>query len=151
MGLSNVEASVLYEKFLSLQLKTELKLPNGNCTTGEVADLMDFLQWGKFAVATRTFYKYESRISAQKILIEASDALNEVMKRGFDSEHYVCSGDEINLIRDGMAIVGPLMETSIKECPHRTEKEWCLMIKYSRGTTGRNVDVGQLIAELERG
>ena len=105
MGLSNIEASALYENFLSLQLKAEIKLLNGNCTTGEVADMMDFLQWGKIAVATRSYYEDSDRISAQKILIESSDALNQVMIRGIDSEHYVCTGDEINLIRDGMAIV----------------------------------------------
>lgn len=150
MGLSSVEESVLYEKFLSLQLKAEFNLVNGNCTTDEVADLMDFLQWGKIAIATRKHYEDSSRISAQKILIEASDALNQVMIRGLDSDHYVCTGNEISLIRDGMSIVGPLMETSIREMPHRTEKEWRLMIRHSRCATGRNVDVGQLISDLER-
>lgn len=149
-GLTDVTEKFIYEKFLSLQLKAEMKLLNGNCTTDEVADLMDFLQWGKIAVATRKFYEDKDRINAQKILIEASDALNQVMIRGIDSDHYVCTGNEINLIRDGMSIVGPLMETSIKEMPHRTEKEWNLMIRYSRGKEGREVDIAQLIADLER-
>lgn len=149
-GLAENDAADLLDKFVTLELKAESVLLFGQCTDQEIADIMDFLQWGKIAVATRDYYEESSRISAQKLLIEASDALNEVMKRGLDSDRYVCSGDEINSIRDGMAIVGPLMGTSIKECPHRTEKEWRLMIKYSRGSTGRNVDVKQLIAELER-
>lgn len=149
-GLTEVEEAVLYEKFLSLELKAETTLAKGLCSSDEIADMMDFLQWGKIAVASRDYYKDSDRIAAQEALIKSADAIASLIKRGIDEEHYVCTAEELNSIRDGMAIVGPLMGTSIKECPHRTEKEWRLMIKYSRGSTGRNVDVKQLIAELER-
>ena len=148
-GLTEVEENVLFQKFLSLELKAETTLAKGLCTSEEIADMMDFLQWGKIAVASRDFYEYSDRVEAQKVLIHSADCMASLMKRGIEKEHYVCTAEELNAIRDGMAIVGPLMSQSIKETPHRTEKEWFVMLRYSRGN-GRNVEIGQLKADLER-
>lgn len=149
-GLTEVEETVLYEKFLSLELKAETTLAKGLCSSEEIADMMDFLQWGKIAVATRDFYSLDERIEAQKVLVKSAYSMASLMERGIKNEHYVCTADELNSIRDGMSIVGPLMEKSIKETPRRTEKEWCVMLRYSRLPQGKNVDVGQLKADLQR-
>ena len=149
-GLTETEETVLYRKFLSLELKAETTLAKGLCTSEEIADMMDFLQWGKIAVATRDFYSLEDRIEAQKVLIKSANSMSSLMKRGIKNEHYVCTADELNSIRDGMSIVGPLIEQSIRETPHRTEKEWRVMLRYSRLPQGKDVDVGQLKADLQR-
>lgn len=144
-----VQEDALYKKFLTLELKAETTLAKGLCSSEEIADMMDFLQWGKIAVAGRDFYKDADRIEAQKVLIESADAMNSVMLRGIEKEHYVCTAQELNSIRDGMAIVGPLMRESIEKNPHLTEKEWLLMLRYSRGT-GKEIDISQLKADLHR-
>ena len=149
-GLTDIEADVLYQKFLSLELKAETTLLKGLCTHEDIADMMDFLQWGKIAVASRDFYEDAARIEAQKLLIHASDSMASLMKRGIEKEHYVCTAEELLSIRDGMALVGPLMKESIETVPHRTEKEWRVMLRYSRCPKGRNVDIGQLRADLQR-
>ena len=149
-GLTDIEADVLYQKFLSLELKAETTLLKGLCTHEDIADMMDFLQWGKIAVASRDYYKDSDRIEAQKLLIHASDCMASLMKRGIEKEHYVCTAEELSSIRDGMALVGPLMKESIETVPHRTEKEWRVMLRYSRCPKGRNVDIGQLRADLQR-
>lgn len=149
-GLTDIEADVLYQKFLSLELKAETTLLKGLCTHEDIADMMDFLQWGKIAVASRDYYEYADRIEAQKILIHASDCMASLMKRGIEKEHYVCTAEELSSIRDGMALVGPLMKESIETVPHRTEKEWRVMLRYSRCPKGKNVDIGQLRADLQR-
>ena len=148
-GLTAVEASELLDKFVTLELKAESALIFGKCTDQEIADLMDFLQWGKIAIPSRTWYKDSERAEALKVVIQAAWAIKDVMTRGFDTSHYVCTSQEISDIRSGMDVVGPLMRRSIKECPHRTEKEWRVMIKYSRGKDCY-VDIGQIVADLER-
>lgn len=149
-GFTEVEEEKLFQKFLTLELKAETALPKGLCRHEDIADMMDFLQWGKIAVANRDYYKDADRIAAQETLIKAADAMDSLIRRCIDRDHYVCTADELNAIRDGMSIVGPLMTESIHTVPHRTEKEWLLMLRYSRGTKGRYVDLGQLKADLER-
>ncbi len=149
-GLTEVEETVLYEKFLSLELKAETTLARGLCSSEEIADMMDFLQWGKIAVASRDFYEYSDRVEAQKVLIHSADCMASLMERGIEKEHYVCTAEELSSIRDGMALVGPLMKESIETVPHRTEKEWRVMLRYSRCPKGKNVDIGQLRADLQR-
>lgn len=149
-GFTEVEAEKLFQKFLTLELKAESTLPKGLCKHEDIADMMDFLQWGKIVVASRDYYADADRIEAQKLLIHASDCMASLMKRGIEKEHYVCTAEELLSIRDGMALVGPLMKESIETVPHRTEKEWCVMLRYSRCPNGRNVDIGQLRADLQR-
>lgn len=148
-GLAENDAADLLDKFVTLELKAESVLLFGKCTDQEIDDIMDFLQWGKIAVASRDWYKDNERYEAQKVLIRAAQSTQDVMTRGFDTSRYVCTSQEIDDIRAGMDIVGPLMRRSIKECPHRTEKEWLLMIKYSRGKDCY-VDIGQIRADIER-
>ena len=149
-GFTKVEADKLYQKFLTLELKAETTLLKGLCKHEDMADLMDFLQWGKIAIANRDYYENSARIQAQEALIKAADAIDSLIKRGVEREHYVGTADELNAIRDGMEIVGPLMCESIQTVPHMTAKEWLLMLRYSRGTKGRNVELGQLKADLRR-
>lgn len=149
-GFTEYEEEKLFQKFLTLELKAETALPKGLCKHEDIADMMDFLQWGKIAVASRDYYKDSDRIAAQEALIKSADAIASLIERGIDEEHYVCTAEELNSIRDGMSIVGPLMNESIKTVPHRTEKEWRLMLRYSRGTKGKNIDIGQLKADLQR-
>lgn len=149
-GFTEVEAEKLFQKFLTLELKAESTLPKGLCKHEDIADMMDFLQWGKIAVANRDFYIDSDRILAQETLIKAADAVDSLVRRCIDRGSYVCTADELNAIRDGMSIVGPLMCDSIRTVPHRTEKEWLLMLRYSRGTKGRLVELNQLKADLQR-
>ena len=149
-GFTEVEEEKLFSKFLTLELKAETTLLKGLCKHEDMADLMDFLQWGKIAIANRDYYENSVRIMAQETLIKAADAIDSMIRRGVEREHYVGTADELNAIRDGMGVVGPLMYESIRSVPHMTEKEWLLMLRYSRGTKGRNVDLGQLKADLKR-
>lgn len=109
---------------------------------------MDLIQWGKVFVADREYFTEESRLEAQIVLHDGADALSQVIARGLPNEHFVCTGNELNAIRDAVDFVGPLVKQAIKESPSRTAREWRVMLQYSM--RGREASNKQVQADVSR-
>ena len=130
------------DMFTNIELVCETKLPRGNCSRRDVEIMMDLIQWGKVFVADREYFTEESRLDAQYVLHEGAQALSNVIDRGLKNEHFVCTGNELNAIRDAVDFVGPLVKQAIKESPSRTAREWRVMLRYSmRGCEASNKQV----------
>ncbi len=136
------------DMFTNIELVCETKLPRGNCSRSDVEIMMDLIQWGKVFVADREYFTEESRLEAQIVLHDGASALSQVIERGLANEHFVCTGEELNAIRDAVEFVGPLVKQSIKESPSRTAREWRVMLQYSM--RGREASNKQVQADVNR-
>ena len=67
-------------------------------------------------------------------------------KNGF---HFICTAEELNLIRDCVEFVASFARESLRDCPMRLEKEWNVMRAYSDHAK-RGQPVLASIAELKK-
>lgn len=125
------QIEVLKNSFVDLELTAEIKLPLGNATDTDLYLLRDFIQWGIVAVSVRDWIPLENREAASYLLNMSARATVSVQLRGRKNQrHYVCTGEELQQIRDGIQVVGDLMKESLEECPVQMLKEWEVMRKY---------------------
>ena len=125
------QIEVLKNSFVDLKLTAEIKLPLGNATDTDLYLLRDFIQWGIVAVSVRDWIRLENREAASYLLNISAKATVSVQLRDRKNQcHYVCTGEELQQIRDGIQVVGDLMKESLEECPVQMLKEWEVMRKH---------------------
>ena len=150
------EIELLKQEFSKLELAVEMKLPMGNCDATDIYLFKDFIQWGIIAMTVRTWLPKEERDTAADLLTDTAKAVFTVLRRGIDhNHHFVCTGDELNTIRDGMQFAGELMNDSLNcGLPKQALKEWAVMRKFSDKASeaeGKHISVSEktLINEVK--
>lgn len=116
--------------FTDVELIAETKLQRGLCNFDDVAMLRDVLNmcaWCSvyWAKVSETFKLTDEWIDANMpIFLKAQDAFHEFYKRGNDnggvtnsSVRYVCRGDELTAIKDGVAFAGDLCQQMLDNSP----------------------------------
>lgn len=124
--LEEIRSSVL-----DAELVIENKLPRGTCTDADLHTTRKIIFWAVVACLTRDEYTEDSVKEALELLHKGSQLFTEVQKRGQERDyHFVCTGDELNAIRDAFAFAAPFLRESLEKRPMRTSKEFLVMLHY---------------------
>lgn len=146
---------LLRNDFATLELVAEMKLPMGNADDTDLYLLRDFIQWGIVAATVRDWLPLDVRENACSLLNLSARATVNVQLRGRRYEHhFVCTGQELQLIREGIRVVGDLMDESLKECPVQMVTEWSVMREYMAIANAKggkiSIDEKELKAAMKR-
>ncbi len=140
--------------FRLFELIVEVKLHKGECDEGDMLCLRDFFNLAQVSFAVpeaRSWLDAEAVKSIYGDLNKAVGAVAAVKKRGDESGSYVCTSEELNLIRDMAEVTGELVQMSLENCPRRLLKEWCAMKELCGGKSGRlEIDSRVIEQTIER-
>ena len=118
---------VFKKVYLDAQIATEIKLPMGNAEPFDMKVLTDMFNVGTVGFINRTWLDREELEAFEPDFKAAKAALNQLYHRGKDTKRWVCTGDELNLIRDVVATLGQFIEDSLTVSPLLFIKEFIAM------------------------
>lgn len=132
--------------FTQVELIAETKLHKGTCNFDDVAMIRDVLNmaawsityWGRMTKAV-TLSEEWVEANADSFL-KAQDAFHEFYQRGNElggvddpTVRYVCRGDELTAIKDGVLIAGDLCQQMLDESPIQFIRLFDAMKRFLRG------------------
>ena len=117
------------DRINNVLLIIETQLPAGACTDAEMDVIEDLLNWGLGILDRRKKHLDPGELAEfGPIILEARAALSAVFHRHNTgaSSGYVCTGDELQAIRAGFDIVGPMIKEALELSAYQTicEFEW---------------------------
>lgn len=136
--------------FTHFELTAELKLPRGTFDAEDVSCLRTVLYMayiGFMRPKARSWLDVEAVREHEADFLKARQAFAALEERGKASGRYVCTAEELNLIRDAVALAGTYAQESLKRCPRLFLKEWLAMQLLRMGRDGR---VEYDVATIER-
>lgn len=149
----------LIEVFRSIyrdaQLAVELKLPMGNIEQWDMKILSDMFNVGTVGFINRTWLDQAELDDFEPEFKAAKEALHTVYMRGKEAKRWVCTGDELNLIRDAIMTLGGFIEDSLSASPLLFIKEFIVMDllteKVGNGGEITKEDIDWAMKQIENG
>ncbi len=138
--LRQCDLDKLKDDFRKFEMLVELTLPKGNATVEDMRCLRDWFNVVKIILLFPEERYWLDPIAIGQItdLIEkASVAVRDVTIRGEEKGRCICTGEELNAIRDFAEIAGDVVQTSIELCPRRFIKEYLASKDLVRDKIGR--------------
>ena len=118
---SHKQTEKLQATTVNYELLTELKLPAGKATASDLSCLQQIINH-----AMTDLILHDEYTAGKKEALESCGwALRQVMTRGFRTSRFVATGDELNSIRDGIAVAGKTLKDGY-------EKRSCIMVNEFR-------------------
>ena len=124
--LKGEDMDMMREVVLRFELITEMKLHRGECDAVDMNILRDMLNVTCIGLVSRE-ERAEYAMAVHEDFRKAAHALSAVIKRGKESGRFVCTADELNTLRDVVALAGDHLHDSIDNCPRRFLREWRVM------------------------
>lgn len=127
----------MVEMFSNIALMAEMKLHRGECTKGEILVLCDWVNLAVIAVrkGARSWIDTEALIEAKPMFIRAMECLNALRERGERRGRFVCTGEELTVIRSVLPMVDEVVQTSIERCPVLFIREWMALQTLTKDKT----------------
>lgn len=120
----------LQSEFWRVQAVAELKLQYGKCIAEDLWCMRDMFNLVGVAWLCRTDLDEEALAYAVPKHKAGAEALHNVTVRGQrNGDRFVCSGDELRAILDGLEVCGQYIEYFIAHTPRQFTKEYFAMIK----------------------
>lgn len=125
-----------HRKLDTAALLAELTLPKGKLSEKDIDLLEDTVNWGIGIL----FHRYkkldvEELLAAEPVILAGREALSAVIDRKLSgvTHEYVAKGDEINVIRDCLSILVPLIKDAIAVTPGQAMREfkWSLRVGFA--------------------
>ncbi len=158
----NIRALIFPEKdkkaikalFVDVRIKCEMTLHTGMCNYQDVACFRDCLNLCSWMLCGERDH-VEIDDETIEAFIKAHSAFHDLYERGNkaggiddESVRYVCRGEEIEAIKNGVEIAGDFIETMIELRPNRFLKLWVAMKKFLRGKGAGQLEFeGDFIAD----
>ena len=112
------------EFFTRFCLIAEMKLPTGKCDAVDLAYISEIFNLCTMGLASRPWINPDDHADIMPIYNKAINAVTNVAQRGHATGHYVCTGEELTLIRDMLIPAEHFLRDSLATCPRRVIKEW---------------------------
>lgn len=110
--------------FTRVDFLVEMKLGTGTCTEDDVSCIRDCFNLATASFVARKGLDTESIAEFSDEFNASKLALQGLIKRGKAIGRYVCTGDELTLIKNAMITVGEFINWSIDHAPLHLIKEW---------------------------
>ena len=143
-----------------ISLTAELSLPAGTATVSQVDCIKAMLNHAMTGIMSREYLSPTERASALAVLDKGGDALVAMVKKacdrrdkaGVEEIRFICTGDELNTIRDAVAVADQFLTDSYEVEPSRTMREFFAMkTLLSRGVVNPTIEqVNKVIGELNK-
>ncbi|WP_281523797.1 hypothetical protein [Turicimonas muris] len=124
---------VTHRKLDTAALLAELTLPKGKLSEKDIDLLEDTVNWG-IAILFHRYKKLdvEELLAAEPVILAGREALSAVIDRKLSgvTHEYIAKGDELNVIRDCLSILVPLIKDAIAITPEQAMREfkWTLRV-----------------------
>ena len=106
----------------------EITLPRGEATDDHMHCIQDLLNWGGIVVYLRRLKgQEEAKQEFFERFKEALHALNHILNRKNAEKtttHYVCTAEELNILRDVGAEICDILKEGLETAPRRTVREF---------------------------
>lgn len=123
------------EFFTHFCLIAEMKLPRGECDAVDIAYIAGVFNLCTMGLASREWLDKDEHEELMPTYNKALFALHEVAERGHATGRYVCTGEELTLIRDMLIPAEQFLQDSIKTCPRRLLHEWHALQSFTKCST----------------
>ncbi len=143
-----------------VSLATELSLPAGSATPEQIECIKVMLNHAMTGLMSREYLSAFERADALKKIDEGGDALVGMVKKAFDrrdkakakAARFICTADELNAIRNAVAIADQFLTDSYEVEPNRTMREFFAMkTLLARGAKDPTIEqVNKIVSELSR-
>lgn len=132
------EIDAIKETFSDVELAVEFKLPLGTMTMQDVQELRDMLNLSTVLMfhgyGIEPSYCQETYGAAWRRM---QDAFHSYYTRVCDKNIFTATGDELNAIRDGIAIAGTIMQKTLDADPSRVAVCYGVVKEKADGGPGR--------------
>ena len=113
------------------ELVAEIALPRGTADYDDMNCLKSLLNHAMLGAISRGWLDKEERREGLSAISKAGKALTSVVDRAFarnkEKPAFVCTADELNAVRNGVAVAGPFIRDSMEETPIRCMQEFYAM------------------------
>ncbi len=143
-----------------ISLAAETSLPAGTATVTQVDCIKAMLNHAMTGIMSRKYLSPTECANALAILDKGGDALVAMVKKACDRRdkegtegiRFICTGDELNAIRDAVAVADQFLRDSYDVEPSRTMREFFAMkTLLTRGITNPTTEqVNSVVGELSK-
>ncbi len=139
------------DQIVHTALAAELALPAGTASPDDVACINSLFNHALVGLVGRDYLDEGERAEAAKIIDEAGKALDVVVQRGKarGEMRFVFTGDELNLVRDAVAVAQQFINDSLDVQPHRTLMEFFVMKLLMKRNKTKDVETKQVHRALD--
>ena len=132
------EIALIKETFSDVELAVEMKLPRGLMSMQDVQELRDMINLSTVLMfhgyGIEPSYCQETYGVAWRRM---QDAFHSYYTRACDKNIFTATGDELNAIRDGIAIAGTIMQKTLDADPFRVAVCYGVVKEKADGGPGR--------------
>lgn len=132
------EVETIKSAFSNIELAVEMKLPRGAMSMEDVQELRDMLNLA--TVLLYYGYGIEPSYCQQTYgadWVRMQDAFGSYYRRACDKSIFTATGDELNAIRDGIAIAGVILRKCLDADPFRVAVCYRVVKEKADGGSGR--------------
>lgn len=143
-----------------ISLSAEFALPAGTATVEQVDCIKALLNHAMTGIMSREYLSPFERAEALRVLDKGGDALVAMVKKACDRRdkakatdlRFVCTADELNAIRDAVAIADQFLTDSYGVEPNRTMREFFAMkVLLARHVINPTIEqVNKVVGELSK-
>lgn len=135
-------ASAISKEFEVAQIAAEMKLGFGKCTKEEMWKMRDIFNLVAVAWSTRSEEELDTDAinELQPEFLAGQNALADVMIKGFARRGepvFICTGNQLQVILEGLHICGEFLEYSVRYTPQRLVKEYLALKSLLAGKEGK--------------
>lgn len=134
MVVKKADIDDLQAMLTDIALRTEQKLPRGNATYEDVKLINTVLNHAMTGILGREYLNTMERGQACRMIDAGNGALQNVVKKAYlrakdtgTEARFVCTAEELNRIRDAVAVAQQFLQDSYEVQPHRTIREYYAM------------------------
>ena len=118
---------VFRDVYRRAEMAVEYNLPTGNIGKDDIRFICDMFNLGTVGLISRSWLDQEEVDAFEPEFIAAKNALGTFIKRGHTTNRWVCTGDELRLIRDVVVTLGAFIQDSLDTHPRRFVLEFMAM------------------------
>ena len=155
-GIRRCDIDDIKAKISTAETAVRIKLPRGEASYSDLSQVRDLFNCLMFSLMHRQKVIDQSEADAAgDELIQAGIDLTAVMKRGAETEHYVCRASEMRSILSGLQTASDFIRDSLGVCPSTLVDEFnaSLLIRDALPENGeivvqkRTVDLAYRLAQ----
>ena len=117
IGISKAKVDDLKEKLDWMMLCAYERLPMGNAEDMDITNMRDFFNIVVVALNTRNSIDETEKSWAEPLMQKGGEALLALSNRHKDIGRYVCTGNELSVIREAADIAYDFIKDSLDVCP----------------------------------
>ena len=118
---------VFRDTYLKTQFAVEYKLHNGTIERDDIRFVCDMFNLTTVGLISRSWLDQKEVDDFEPEFIAGKNALGKFIKRGRETGRWVCTGDELKVIRDVVVTLGAFINDSLDTHPRRFVLEFMAM------------------------